>query len=167
MGITAKSRARLTWPQAGLGPRGSYHAYRSAAGGGAADVDYAAPIEDAPIEAWPDGEIAGGFGAGGFGERGFGDNGPGAGFGLGGFGAGGLGAGELELNWDSPPLADARYGLAVAAIDEAGNDGEPAAVADELVMAGEPLPPARLRPSAYAGGLLALTFTLSADDEES
>jgi hypothetical protein len=117
----------------------------------------------ADLSAWPDqvGQPALGMGTFGGGLFGYGDNG--SGFGDGGFGLGVLGVGSIRREHVTPALADGRWLLAVAAADAVGNYS--AELAAAATVAGTPRPPANLKPSAYAGGALTLTFTTSPDDE--
>jgi len=147
MGIVASARVRLAWPLAAAVPAGGYyHAYGD---GGDGSIDYATPINAMPIPARPDLANLAGYGWGG-----------------GNWGRGGWGHGGALLRFDTDLLADARHKLAVVPHDQADNPADPPHVEAEIAVAGTPQPPRRLAASTYAGGVLAMTFTRSDDDED-
>jgi hypothetical protein len=156
MGIVATQSVRLTWPQGQHVPGlGYYQAYRDGA---------ATPDNDSPIAAWPDGHGKRGWGRGTWGSGRWGRSAAGMGWGLGDWGRGGWGIGGRNLRFTADLVPDGVRTWQVLAYDAAGNDsaGNPTAT---LAVAGEPAAPRDVQPSAYAAGVLSVTFTLSEDDE--
>jgi hypothetical protein len=161
MGIVAQARARLRWPQQQQVPLdGAYEVYRDARDG---NVDYADPVNPAPIPAWPDeeGKIGDGLGRDGQGADGFGDGGSGDGLGADCLGPDGFGA-----NWQeyvTPELADGTWELAVVPVDAAGNETTPATLEESVALAGIPEPPTNIQPTDYDGpsDTLTISWTLS------
>ena len=164
--IIAQSRARLKWAtDPSVDPGGSYNVYCD---GGDASIDYETPINSSAIPAWPDGRGYYGFGVGRFGMGAFGIGEGGAGFGLGGFGLGEFGFGAAMLEYTTGEMDDGDYLLAVVAVDAAGNKTTPAAIEEDITLAGIPDPPTDLAAESYddATDTLTLSWTLSQDDTE-
>jgi len=158
MGITASASADVAWPQSqAVLPGGHYDVHVDAA---------EHPDNSLPIDAWPDLQGKRGWGCGRWGGGGWGAGEVGYGWGQGGWGLGPWGYGGLLLGHRTQPLADGLHTIDVRATDAAGNvaaGGHPEA---SLVVAGEPAAPEDLAADAYEAGVLALTFTLSRDDED-
>ncbi len=90
---------------------------------GAGHVDYAAPVNDAPILIWPCVQDKAGFGMARFGTGDFGyDAAAAVGFGKGSFGNGQFGLDADTIEWLSPLLPLGKYRFGVKVVDKRGNE---------------------------------------------
>jgi len=91
---------------------------------GAGQIDYATPLNPAPIRVWPCPQDKAGFGMAQFGAGDFGYEAAAAvGFGRGGFGQGQFGLDADTIEWISPPLPLGRYRFGVRITDVQGHEG--------------------------------------------
>ncbi|MBM4018423.1 MAG: hypothetical protein FJ288_08885 [Planctomycetes bacterium] len=120
--------ARLTW-QAGLYLDENLASFDVFADGRTGSVDYAAPINDAPIPALAGGQAPWGYGCGGY-------------------GAGGYGRSAALYEYSTGVLEPGAWRFAVVALDAAGNRLTPAAEI-ALNLAPVPRPPGDFRVASY------------------
>ena len=92
-------------------------------------VDYAAPLNEAPVPAKPGGQAPWGYGCGGYGR-------------------GGYGASAALYEWTTDALDPGTWRLAVAAFDDAGNRATPAAEV-QVEVRPPPRPPADLQVAGH------------------
>jgi hypothetical protein len=144
--IAHSAKIRVRWPvaEAMVAGVGAFRLYRSEPG---QEIDYSVRLIGRDIQPpRPAVSFAGGYGQGRYGRNIYGRDG---------------GAGEAT----SGPLADGAYQVAVATVDAAGNeDTAGARLIDSVSLAGTPQP-AGVPAGSYAGGVLAMDYTFSADDE--
>jgi len=127
-GNGAGAEVRLSW-QAGLYLDSNLEAFHVFGDGGTGTVDYASPLNEAPLPARPGGREPWGYGAGGF-------------------GVGGYGQSAAVYEWTTDPLPAGVHTLAVAAVDAAGNRLAAAAEV-QVAVAPLPRPPENVRAAAY------------------
>ncbi len=90
---------------------------------GTGGIDYATPLNDAPIPLWPCWQDKAGFGLAQFGTGDFGyDAAAAIGFGKGVFGRGQFGLDADTIEWISPALPLGAYRFGVKVVDAQGND---------------------------------------------
>ena len=90
---------------------------------GTGQVDYAEPLNPAPIPVWPCRQDKAGFGMAEFGVGDFGfDSAASVGFGRGSFGNGQFGLDADTVEWISPPLPLGRYRFGIRITDAHGNE---------------------------------------------
>jgi len=165
--ITAQSRARLKVLADQAYPVGSTVSFYKDAKDGV--VDYATALNAVAIAIWAvNGAGKIGYGRGRYGRGGYGHGEGGLGYGAGLYGAGGYGTGGDWVEaagadgFLTAELDDGDWTFGAKVTDPAGNASSAKEAA--ATLAGTPDPPTALAADSYAGGRIALTFTVSDDD---
>jgi len=158
LGIVATSDVLLTWPQ--QADAKSYAVYGD---GGDGSIDYENAVNTALIDDRGGSAGQDGYGLGEYGNTPYGADE--AGYGAGAYGQGLYGTDDDGVSCLLERLSDAAHQFAAVGMDAAGNEQTPATAVADLVLAGEPAPPADLAAVAYAAGRVRLTFARSEHDE--